>query len=173
MEIDTSTKVQIAKTAHKVKGCLDGWKGENWFKLSNWEELKPPMTKRFQMLKNKGFDGYEGDNAQMDSQDNKGMHKENIDYVNWLAEEAHNQGLLAFLKNGGDSLVEDVVDVYDGVIVESAIRYKEVEPYKAFSDQGKPTWFFEYDISKSRITSGKKEWMSDVFLDTKNGWERI
>ena len=28
MEIDTSTKVQIAKTAHKVKGCLDGWKGE-------------------------------------------------------------------------------------------------------------------------------------------------
>ena len=156
-----------------VGGKYDGWDGERWLKVDNWEELKGVMSARFDMLVKKGFDGYEGDNIQMESKDNKGKTKKNIEYAKWLADEAHSKGLLAFLKNGGSKLVDSVVDNYDGVIIESAIQYNEVELYKKFYNQGKPTWFFEYDVSKSDIIKNKQEWMSDVFLDTSSGWERI
>ena len=33
---------------------------------------------------------------------------------------------------------------YDGIIVEEAFKYNEVDAFKAFGDAKKPVWMFEY-----------------------------
>ena len=150
----------------------NGWAGERWFNVSNWELLKPGMESRFDMIKEKGFIGYEGDNVMMDSKYNRKHKKDNINYAKWLAETAHVKGLTAIFKNGVD-LIDDIEPYYDGVIVEEAMEYDETKGFKPFSDSGKPTWFFEYEISKNKALNMKLDWMSDVLLDTSSGWLRI
>ena len=52
--------------SERVKGpAMDGWEGERWFNLEFWQDLKDPMTNRLKVLKEKGFDAYEGDNIGM------------------------------------------------------------------------------------------------------------
>lgn len=156
---------------------MGNWAGEYWFNLEFWEDLKVPMTARFQTLLDKGFDGYEGDNIGMIEQsNNKGREADNIEYGKWLGTTAKNMGLLSIMKNGfqENNIVPDLVDYYDALIFEEAFRYNEVDAYISFKD--KPVWGFEYN-RKSKIQTIVDEntypWVSHVYYQTSNGWEEI
>ena len=161
-----------------VGDSMDGWDGEKWFYLKYWEDLKKPMEERLKMLKDKGFDGYEGDNIMMDNSQNKGYLDENKNYGKWLADKAHSLGLLAIMKNGSDNnFAKDMEPHYDAIIVEEAFKYNEVDAFEAF--RGKAVWFFEYkskDDIEDDIKDNKydvKKWATQISYDTKNGWEDL
>lgn len=161
--------------------AYDGWAGERWLNVDQWEKIKPVMLARLKMLKDKGFHGYEGDNVaildQYSSDEQAAKKPYAIAYAKWLAETAHSMGLLAIFKNGG-YMTNDVSQYYDGIIVESGVQYKEMDVYLAYHDQQKPIWIFEYSGDSTGISSYLKSSnilgkVSDVQLDHVNGWERI
>lgn len=144
----------------------NGWAGEKWLNVSVWKKLIPVMTKRFEMVKSKGFDGFELDNTELHHHDPKATRQHGIDYTIWIATTAHKMGLLVFWKNSLD-LIKDVVNYFDGVINEEAIHYNETGPLKLFYEQNKPVWVFEYTKLKHSIPS----YISHVYLDIKyKGW---
>lgn len=137
-------------TKEMTTKAMDEWDGERWVNLDNWELLKPIMISRFQMLYQKGFDGYEGDNISVTDQYGKKADRDkykdkNIAYAKWLANTAHNIGLLAFFKNGGE-YQEEAVKYYDAVINEESLKFGEWEPYKAFYNANKPFFIYEYPL---------------------------
>jgi hypothetical protein len=149
----------------------DGWPGEKWLNLSVWSELKPVMKKRMEMIKNKGFDGFELDNTEAHHHDKNATKSDSIKYHTWIANEAHKMGLFVIWKNSLD-LIPDIVDKYDAVINEEAIHFNETERLKYFWDKNKPVWVFEYEPLKTNYKM--PNYLTDVYLDVKNvGWTRI
>lgn len=150
--------------------AYEGWPGEKWLNLSVWTKLKPVMTKRMEMIKKKGFDGFELDNTEAHHHDDKATKADSIAYHTWISKTAHKMGLLVIWKNSLD-LIKDIVDEYDAIINEEAMHFNETEELKRFWDKNKPVWVFEY----APIKSGTKipEYLSDVYLDVKGkGWVR-
>lgn len=127
---------------------MDHWPREKWLNLSNWQKVQPVMTARLNMLKQKGFDGYEGDNISVTDQfksksSQKEFADENIAYAKWIASAAHSMGMLAILKNA-DEYASALQPYYDGAIKEEAIKYDEWDNFYPFLDNNKPVWIFEY-----------------------------
>lgn len=92
-----------AKTFPKsVLGKPDGgWKGERWLDIRQTAILWPIMAKRFELCKQKGFDGADPDN--IDGYDNPTGFKitaaQQLTYDEWVANEAHKLGLTVAQKN--------------------------------------------------------------------------
>jgi hypothetical protein len=147
----------------------DGWPGEKWLNASVWTLLKPVMKKRFQMIKNKGFDGFELDNTELHHHDPKATYADGVAYNIWIADTAHKMGLIVIWKNSLD-MIKDIVDKFDAVINEEGLHYNEVEKLQMFYDKDKPVWVFEYKpLKKPKYPN----YLSDVYLDVKNkGWVR-
>ncbi len=149
----------------------DGWAGEKWLNCSAgvWPLLKPVMTKRFQMIKDKGFDGFELDNTELFHHDPKATYADGLAYNKWIADTAHKMGLLVFWKNSLD-MIKDIVDDFDAIINEEALHFNETENLKMFYDKNKPVWVFEYKPLKN---PNFPNYLSDVYLDVKGqGWVR-
>lgn len=163
------------------------WDGEKWINLSQWQKLEPIMKARLTMLKNKGFQGYEGDNISVDVSGKRSREyaDENIAYGKWLAETAHSMGLLAVLKNA-DDFVKTLEPSYDAVIKEEALRYDEADNFYIFLDKNKPVWIFEYpgdegknpsdeviqqklDKTKQKIAD-KKIRATQILFETRRGY---
>ena len=66
-----------------------------------------------------------------------------MDYVRFLAQEAHARGLAIGLKNGGE-VVDDVLDATDFVVNEQCLQYDECETWRPFVDAGKAVFHIEY-----------------------------
>ncbi len=147
----------------------DGWAGEKWLNCSVWEKLKPVMRKRFEMIKSKGFDGFELDNTELYLHDSKATYTDGVKYNSWIANTAHKMGLIVIWKNSLE-MIKDIVDLFDAVINEEALNYNETEQLKLFYDKNKPVWVFEYKpLKKPKYP----EYLSDVYLDVKDkGWVR-
>jgi hypothetical protein len=141
----------------------DGWAGETWFKVSEWEDLIPGMNERMSNLKDKGFQLVEFDNIAFESGNRSDMKS----YALELAKVARENSLKPLFKNGAELIDDDIEEAYSGFIVEEAFEYNETSSYKV---NDKPVWFFEYDnINESKV----EDWMSNVWLDTSSGWEKI
>lgn len=173
---------------------MDGWDGETWINLKNWELIKPLMEERLKTLKNKGFDGVEADNIAVEIDGRPTLVKENIEYAKWFAETAHKCGLMVVFKNGSDhNLAAKLSSMYDAIIIEEALRYDDMDAYREFKNKQKNIWAFEYPKKSARLKAlilGKDKSMdqkqklrnkvnakgnvvSGLYLDTKNGWEQI
>lgn len=154
----------------------EGWENEKWFNVRYWEDLKQPMTRRLEKLRDKGFDGYEGDNVEFYQHDNTGLSSSQkkdlgIDFARWIANQAHSMNMVAIWKNTS-SIIPEIVDYYDGCIAESPLQYNEVDTYKAFPDKGKPLWIFEYDSSSN--SKNIPSYVSDAYFDTASkGWQKM
>lgn len=153
------------------------WK-ENWLALDHWQEIKPVMTNRLKMVKSKGFHAFEADNISViDQFEDEATQKKNIatnvQYANWLADTAHSVGLLAVFKNG-PLLSKDVVQKYDALITEQALKYTDdIKSYNIFKDNSKPIFDFEYDPIDAKVTPGMRQTFSDIQLDTAQGWQKV
>ena len=123
---------------------LDGWEGEWWLDLRS-ETVRDIMISRLDMASDKGCDGVDPDNV--DGYDNENgldlTTNDTIEFVNWLADEAHARGMSIGLKNAGH-IIPDVIENMEWSVNEQCVEYSECEVFAAFIDQGKPVFHLEY-----------------------------
>lgn len=146
--------------------AVEGWAGENWIDVRN-ETVRQIMVKRLELAKSKGCDGVEPDNV--DGYDNKnglGLTKaDQVNYLNFLANEAHKRGLMIGLKNAS-GLVSSLVTNFDFAVVEECFKYDECGDYAAFAKAGKAVLNAEYtSYSGSTCSQAKSLGFSTVFFN--------
>lgn len=137
-----------------VLGNSNGWAGEKWLDIRQIALLKPVMTARFDLAKQKGCDGIEPDN--IDGYTNKTgfplTGADQIAYNKFLAEEAHNRGLSIGLKNDIDQTVQ-LQPFFDWALNEQCFQYNECDTYKPFLDAGKAVFNTEYSLDVTQFCS--------------------
>jgi len=154
----------------------DGWPGENWLDIRQLDIIGPIMQKRFDLCKQKGFDGIEPDNMNNYTQKTgfNISYQDQIKYNIWLAGQAHKRGLPIGLKNSSTQL-NDLLDYYDWATIESCYEWNSCEDFKIFTDTNKPVFQIEYDqTDKNKICAQaksnrfsvvfKKQLLDDWFL---------
>jgi hypothetical protein len=129
-----------------VQGAnVDGWAGERWLDVRQWNVLGPIVTQRVAMCAGKGFDAVEFDNV--DGYQNASgfplTAADQLTYNRRLAAAAHAAGLLAVLKNDVDQVAALAPD-FDIALNEECAKYNECDVYSAFLSQGKPVLQAEY-----------------------------
>lgn len=123
---------------------LGNWPGERWLN-TNSHNVRKIMQSRLDLAVTKGCDGVDPDN--IDAYDNSNglqlTKSDAIDYVNWLASEAHSRGLSIGLKNGG-GIIDSVIGMMQWSVNEQCAQYTECGTYAAFTAANKPVFHIEY-----------------------------
>ncbi len=130
--------------AAAIGTTLEGWEGENWLDIRD-ATVRSIMGVRMDHAVERGCDGVDPDNVDGYTQ-NSGFdlsYDDQLDYNRFLAEAAHERGLLVALKNDLDQL-EDLAAAFDFAVNESCAEYDECARLAAFTDQGKPVLHIEY-----------------------------
>lgn len=124
----------------------EGWPGEKWLDIRRLDLLAPIMRARLDVCKAKGFDAVEPDNMEIHS-NGSGFpitYEDQLKYVLWLADEAHQRGLAIGIKNAADQ-VKDLIDHFDFAVVEDYFVYGWQDKMSPFIKAGKPVFAAEYD----------------------------
>lgn len=124
--------------------ALEDWPGERWLDLHS-SNVRKIMRSRLDLAKQKGCDGVDPDNIDAYGNDN-GLdltEADSIDYLDFLASEAHSRGMSIGLKNGGD-IIPSVIEKMQWSVNEQCAQYDECDVYAAFTDVGKPVFHIEY-----------------------------
>jgi hypothetical protein len=137
---------------------LDGWPGERWLDVRALPELKEIMDARLDICAAKGFDGVEYDNV--DGYTNETgfplTKADQLAYLTYLSEAAHERGLSAGLKNL-PQLGEELEPDWDFVVNEQCFQYNECDEYSAFIDNDKAVFNVEYELKKSKFCEEANE----------------
>lgn len=109
------------------------------------------MAARLDRAQKLGCDGVDPDNVDGYGNDNGfGLKKQDsVNYINWLAGEAHSRGLAMGLKNAGDVIPEVLANVQWSVNEECANR-NECDLYASIARAGKPIFHIEYPKGSDR-----------------------
>jgi hypothetical protein len=147
-----------------VKGKNNGWPGEKWLDIRNIAVLGPIMEARLDLCKSKGFDGVEFDNV--DGYTNKTgfplTAQNQLAYNAYLANEAHERGLSAALKNDIDQ-ISSLAPYFDYAVNEQCFQYSECDNgsnsyVTNFINQGKPVFNVEYKLAKTKFCTKANNW---------------
>lgn len=144
-------------------GDLNGWPGEKWLNISS-TNVRNIMVNRLHMAQQKGCDGVDPDNVDGYSNEENALgltQQMSIDYVNFLAEEAHNLNMSIGLKNAGQ-IIDSVIDNMQWSVNEQCVQYGECDTFSAFTDANKPIFHIEYpkgdDTNNNNdVTSAQKK----------------
>jgi len=132
---------------------LSGWEGERWLD-TNSQAVRNIMIQRLQLAKNKSCDAVDPDN--IDAYDNDNgfnlTQQDAINYVTFLANEAHNLGMGVSLKNGG-AIVNETVGIVDFQVNEQCVQYNECIKFEAFIQANKPVFHIEYPGQTQNLTA--------------------
>ena len=135
-----------------VKGRNNGWPQEKWLDIRNLTVLGPIMEARLNLCVSKGFDGVEFDNVDGYS-NNTGFpltYAHQITYNTFLANEAHERGLSAGLKNDVEQVV-DLLPFFDWALNEECFQYEECDTLLPFIQAGKAVFEVEYGTPTSQF----------------------
>ncbi|PYH76688.1 endo alpha-1,4 polygalactosaminidase [Aspergillus uvarum CBS 121591] len=123
---------------------LDGWPGEKWINISS-PNVRKIMQARLDMAQKKSCDGVDPDNVDgYDNTNGLGLTEaDSIDYVNWMANEAHARNMSIGLKNAG-AIIPSVIKNMQWSVNEQCAEYDECDTYAAFTKAGKPVFHIEY-----------------------------
>ena len=147
-----------------VKGRRNGWPGEKWLDIRQINVLGPIMEARLDLCKSKGFDGVEFDNV--DGFSNRTgfplTYQDQLNDNTYLANEAHERGLSAALKNDIEQ-VFDLAPYFDYTINEQCFQYNECDYAQNslvtnFINQGKPVFNVEYKLAKNKFCPQANAW---------------
>lgn len=116
------------------------------------------MTARLDIAVQKGCDAVDPDNIDAFQNDSgTGVTKaQTVEYVKFLAAEAHARGLAVGLKNGLD-IVEDVVEDVEFAVNEQCSQYNECDMLEPFVDAGKPVFAIEYPKNPTQLTAAQRK----------------
>jgi endo-alpha-1,4-polygalactosaminidase (GH114 family) len=138
-----------------------GWPGEKWLDIRSIDKLTPILRSRFDLCKQKGFDGAETDNVD-GYQNNTGFPltaEDQLKFNRWLSEQAHLRGLSIGLKNDPEQIVDLVTD-FDWLLLEDCYSQDWCHLGKPFIELNKPVFTIEYTDQKidfdSACVSAKK-----------------
>ncbi|KAJ6072779.1 hypothetical protein N7467_010864 [Penicillium canescens] len=149
---------------------LDDWPGEKWLNIKS-TSVRSIMTSRLDMAKEKGCDGVDPDNIDAYGNENGlGLTEaDSIDFLTFLATEAHSRGMAIGLKNGGD-IIGSVIDKMQWSVNEQCAEYNECDVYAAFTEVNKPVFHIEYsDETIENDSSASTDTTTDTTTDTSEG----
>ncbi|RDW93044.1 endo alpha-1,4 polygalactosaminidase [Aspergillus mulundensis] len=144
--------------------ALPDWAGENWLDLRS-ANVRAIMSSRLDTAKEKGCDGVDPDNVDAYGNNAGGLgltEDDSVDFVNYLADQAHSRGLSIGLKNAG-AIIPRVIDNVEFSVNEQCAEYDECDLYQAFVQQDKPVFHIEYpaggevstaDVDKASLCAG-------------------
>lgn len=140
---------------------LQGWEDEKWLDIRS-DNVRDIMKDRLDMARDKGCDGVDPDNVDGYDNDN-GLDltpDDSVNFVRFLAREAHSRGLSIGLKNAGD-IIHSVIDLMQWSVNEQCAEFDECDTYAVFTEQGKPVFHIEYpkgdEISDNKpVTTAQK-----------------
>jgi hypothetical protein len=122
-----------------------GWPGERWLDIRHISLLAPAMQSRLDMIKEKGFDAVEPDN--MDAfENNTGFpltKQDELIYIKWLTDEAHNRGLSIGQKNAPD-LSEELWQFCNWALIEDCYEWGWCELMTPYIQHNKAVFAVEY-----------------------------
>ena len=141
---------------------VDGWPHEKWVDIRN-QGVRDLMTQRIATAQSKGCDGIDPDNVNVYENDTGfDLTKDDaVDYINFLAAQAHEKGMAFGLKNCG-AIVDRVIGVSQWVITEQCAKYKECAPYQPFIAANKPVFQIEYNGVKKGCNQPNTEGFSTL-----------
>lgn len=156
----------------------EGWPGEKWLDIRQIDRLAPVLGARFDLCKQKGFDGIEPDNMEIYTNDTGFplTYADQLKFAIWLAQEAHARGLAIGQKNASDQ-TKDLLNIYDFAITEDCFAYGWCGEMKPYLDAGKPVFAAEYtdmDINfASACKTAKDLGLSMILKDRElNAWRK-
>jgi hypothetical protein len=164
-------RTDAAKFPAAVRGtALDGWAGEQWLDVRNWDALRPILTARFEDCKAKGFDAVDPDNMDGYSNDTGFplTAADQLTYNRRVADLAHGLGLAVGLKNDLDQ-VKALQPAFDFAVNEQCAKYKECGLLAPFTTSGKPVFHVEYNAAQCptpaslRFSNVRKKLALDAF----------
>lgn len=123
---------------------LADFDGERYIDIRS-NAIRKIITDRIELAKTKGCDGVDPDNVDSYSV-TTGFpltSADAVDYITFMATEAHNRNVAIGLKNAGD-LVNATLAVMDWEINESCVQYDECDLFQPFIGAGKPVFHIEY-----------------------------
>lgn len=122
-----------------------GFPDERWLDIRRIDLLGPLLGARVDTCRSKGFDAVDPDNVN-GYQNDTGFPltaADQLAFNRWLADEIHDRGMAAILKNDGPQ-VPDLVGPFDGAVVEECFQYRECGLYNPFLRAGEPVYAIEY-----------------------------
>ncbi|RAK97157.1 endo alpha-1,4 polygalactosaminidase [Aspergillus ibericus CBS 121593] len=128
---------------------LDDWRNERWLDIRS-ANVRRIMSARLDRAAAMGCDGVDPDNVDgYAAESGFELSKENaVEYVNWLAGEAHTRGLAIGLKNA-NGMIRQVLRNMQWSVNEECARLAECGAYTAFGKAGKPVFHIEYPKGSS------------------------
>ncbi|KAG9243217.1 putative endo alpha-1,4-polygalactosaminidase [Calycina marina] len=135
---------------------LDGWPGEYWLQTDS-SNVRQIMTSRLQLAKSKGCDGVDPDNVDgYDNENGLGLTTySSVDYLGFLADNAHSLNLSIGLKNGG-AIVDSVIQVMQWEVNEQCAQYNECPLFESFIEANKPVFQIEYPSGAPNVDASAK-----------------
>ncbi|KAB8077567.1 glycoside hydrolase superfamily [Aspergillus leporis] len=149
---------------------LDGWPNEKWLNL-NSQNVRNIMISRLDMAKEKDCDGVDPDNVDAYDNDNGLDMKEqdSVNFMMWLANEAHSRNMSIGLKNAG-AIIPAVIDNMQWSVNEQCAQYKECDTYAQFTAKNKPIFHIEYpkgeDVNNEIKVSSTQQKSACNFTDS-------
>lgn len=147
-----------------IGNALDDWEGENWLDIRS-DNVRSIMKKRIQLAKDKGCTGVDPDNVDGYNNDT-GFNltaQDQLSYNRFLADSAHELGLVIALKNDLEQISE-LEPHFDLAINEQCQFYDECSYYEPFKAAKKLVINIEYDESLIATDNAKTQ----LCLNAKN-----
>ena len=129
-----------------------GWPGEKWLDIRRLDLLAPILQARFDLCKEKGFDGIDPDNVDV-YQNDSGFPltaADQLAFNRWLADEAHVRGLSIGLKNDPDQ-AEELEPWFDWALTEECFQQDWCTQMLPFTQAGKAVFAAEYTDSGVKL----------------------
>jgi len=143
----------------------EGWEGEKWLDISNYQLFSNILLNRFDLAKEKGCDGIEPDNIE-GYQENTGFditYKDQLIFNTWLAKEAHSRNLSIGLKNDPEQ-VDDLVNIFDWALIEDCHQWGFCDEFKPFINKKKTVFQVEYTDNKLKLNDFCKQSANNGYI---------
>lgn len=135
---------------------LDGWPGEFWLN-TNSSNVRRIMKDRLSLAAKNGCDGVDPDNVDGYDNDNGfGLTTADaVNYLSFLATEAHGLNLSIGLKNAGE-IINETIEMMQWEVNEQCVQYQECDIFRPFIEAGKPVFHIEYPSSAPEVSATTK-----------------
>jgi hypothetical protein len=143
----------VASMPESVKGkAPDGWPEERFLDIRRIDVIGPYMERRFDLCKQKGFDGVEGDWMDNHTQDTGFpiTYADQLRYTRWLIDQAHRRGLAMGVKNALD-MAGELADEADFSVNEQCAEFNECRELLPWIRANKPVFHTEYNLSTAQF----------------------